>query len=469
MSTTADDAVLSDVEDETPVPIELTSTSPQDDKFQQLLAELNRERQSRQVLEASNSDLQTSFNRLKLIAHDSIKKRDESDRLKHEALKACDELKIELKEVIKHRDEVFKEFNEKCDEAIKAKESLKSEVESAAEMMLSGVESISERVSGIKEFRGGGLPRSDKYGGIGGVVYGVITRMSEIVEVMIREVEVRGKERDEARVLMDQRNYESVIEVSELEARIGELKGEVLEKCSVVEDFEKLLCEKDGRLGLAEKEVERLGMWFRESEDKVRSLETKMELQRALVVDQLSYVARIHDQIGNVVKIVDVDRLDQLELLESLFLYEGTDVEENLRASLAGMVSICGLSGIVAEKTKVLVEERRNEVKRLNETVSQLVKEKEHIGTLLRSALSKRVLVNLSSKTNELFVVAENGVREASIDYKFSHHVADGKVLVLNDEAGAVVAEDEIHTLVSISWFYNWILKSSVFLAELKD
>ncbi|KAL8111725.1 hypothetical protein AgCh_019437 [Apium graveolens] len=365
MSTTGDDAVLSDVEDETPVPIELTSTSHQDDKFQKLLADLNRERQSRQALEASNSDLQTSFNRLKLIAHDSIKKRDESDRLKHEALKAHDQLKNELIEVIRHRDEVFKEFNMKCDEAIKSKESLKSEVEIAAEMMLSGIETVSDRVKGIKEFRVGGLPRSDKFSGLGGVVYGVITRMSEIVEEIIREVEMRGKERDEARELMDQRSFESVIEVSELEARIRRLKEVVL-------DYEKLLIEKDSRLGLTEKEVERLGMRFRESEDKVESLERKMELQRALVVDQLNYVAKIHDQIGNVVKMVDVDRLDQLEVSESLFLPKGSDVEENLRACLEGMVSIYGLSGIVVEKTKVLVEERSNEVKH---TVEELRRE----------------------------------------------------------------------------------------------
>ncbi|KAK1348239.1 Paramyosin [Heracleum sosnowskyi] len=467
MSNTGDDAVLSDVEDEIPVPIEVTSTSPKDDKFQQLVSELDRERQSRQALEASKSDLQTSFNRLKLLAHDSIKKRDESNRLKDEALKAKDQLQIELNELVRHKDEVFKEFNEKCDEAVKAKESLKSEVEIAAEMMLNGIEAISEKVSGFKEFRVGGLPRSDRYTGLGGVAYGVIKQMNEIVEEMIRQVELRGKERDEARELMEQRNFESAIEVSELEARIDGLKEEVLGKSKVVEDFEKLLSEKDGRLALAEKELEGLRMWFRESEDKLKNLETKIELQRPLLVDQLSYVAKIHDQIDNFIKIVDVNRLDHLELSESLFLPKETDVEENIRASLAGMVSIYGLSRIVFEKTKELVDERSNEVNRLNETVTQLVKEKEHIGTLLRSALSKRVSANLLSNSNELFKVAENGLREAGIDYKFSNHLADGKVLVWSDEAGAVVAEDdEVYTLASA--LENIIKQSQLEIIELK-
>ena len=116
------------------------------------------------------------------------------------------------------------------------------------------------------------------------------------------------------------------------------------------------------------------------------------------------------------------------------------------------MESIYELSRNVVEKVRELVEERSNEVKRLNDTVSQLVKEKEHIGTLLRSALSKRVSADLSSKTNELFKVAENGLKEAGIDYKFSNHMRDGKGLPLYDKKDALVAEeDEIYTLVSVS------------------
>ncbi|KAL1828701.1 hypothetical protein DCAR_0207952 [Daucus carota subsp. sativus] len=478
MSNTGDDAVLSDVDDENPVPIEATFTSPQDDKFQQLLAELDRERQSRQALEASKSDLQTSFNRLKSLAHDAIKKRDESNRLKDEALKSNDQLKIQLQELVKHRDEVFKEFNEKCDEACKAKETLKSEVETAAQMMLNGIEAISEKVSGFKEFRVGGLPRSQKYTGLPAVAYGVMKRTNEIVEEMIRQVQVIGKERDEARELIEQRNFEIAIEVSELESRIDGLKEEVSKKSSVVEDLEKLLGEKDKKLcdvergmsmklGLAEKELEGLRMCFSESEDKLKNLETKMELQRPLFVDQLNYVAKIHDQIDNVIKLVDADKVDHSELAESLFLPKETDMEENIRASLAGMVSIHELGRIVVEKIKQLVEERSIEVNRLNQTVSRLMKEKEYTGTLLRSALSKRVSSDLSSETNELFKVAEKGLKAAGIKYKFSNHLADGNVLALNDEAGTVVAEDdEIYTLAGA--LENIIKQSQLEIIELK-
>jgi hypothetical protein len=54
-----------------------------------------------------------------------------------------------------------------------------------------------------------------------------------------------------------------------------------------------------------------------------------------------------------------------------------------------------------------------------------------------------------SSKTNELFQVAENGLREAGIDFKFSKVLGDGEVS--GDKGGSLEAEsDEIYTLVSV-------------------
>ena len=95
-----------------------------------------------------------------------------------------------------------------------------------------------------------------------------------------------------------------------------------------------------------------------------------MDSQRPLRVDQLNYVAKIHDQIYNVVRIVDAIKLDQSELAESLFLPQESDMEENMRATLAGLESIHALRRTVVEKTRDLVEERRREVKRLHQTVT---------------------------------------------------------------------------------------------------
>ncbi|KAK1403249.1 Paramyosin [Heracleum sosnowskyi] len=494
----SNDAVLSDVEDDDPVAIEVASTSQEDfsvEKFRQVIAELGREREAREALESSKSDLQVSFNRLKVLAHEAIRKRDETNRVKDEVLRERDEavreierLRIERDEVVREREKlkleveefarVKDEITEKCDEAVRGKEAVRGEVETGARMLLNGIEKISGKVSGFRDFSVGGLPRSQKYSGLPAVAYGVIKRTNEIVEEMIRQVELIGKERNEVREQMEQRNYEIAIEVSQLEATIDGLKEEVGKKGSVVEDLEKVVEEKDGKLrglekemlekkGLADDELARLRELVDESEGKLKDLEVKMDSQRPLLVEQLKYVAKIHDQIDNVIKVVDGNKLDQSELSESLFLPKETDMEENIRASLAGMESIYELSRNVVEKTRELVEERSNEVKRLNDTVSQLVKEKEHIGTLLRSALSKRVSADLSSKTNELFKVAENGLKEAGIDYKFSNRMGDGKGPPSNDKESALVAEeDEIYTLAGA--LENIIKQSQLEIIELK-
>ncbi|KAH7515699.1 hypothetical protein FEM48_Zijuj10G0054200 [Ziziphus jujuba var. spinosa] len=104
-------------------------------------------------------------------------------------------------------------------------------------------------------------------------------------------------------------------------------------------------------------------------------------------------------------------------------------MEENIRASLAGMESIYELTRVVIEKDKGF-------------------KEKEHIGSLLRSALSKRMTSNPSTKTNELFQVAENGLREAGIDFKCSKHIG-GRFPTSNDKMDAHETEDEIYNLES--------------------
>ncbi|KAL5552757.1 hypothetical protein UlMin_040158 [Ulmus minor] len=261
------------------------------------------------------------------------------------------------------------------------------------------------------------------------------------------------KSRNETREQMEQRNYEIAIEVSQLEATISGLREEVSEKTSAAEKLEKVIAEKDGRVSEVEREMSEkltkvesealeLRQLVSEYDDKLTNLESKMEAQKPLLFDQLNLVSRIHDRIYDVIKIVDSNNLDQSEFSESLFLPQETDMEENIRASLAGMESIYELTRIVVQKTRDSIEKKNRELKCLDESVSQLNREKEHIGSLLRSALSKRMTSNPSSKTSELFQVAENGLREAGIDVKFS------KLPNIKDEVdGLETEEDEIYTL----------------------
>ncbi|KVI05678.1 hypothetical protein Ccrd_015989 [Cynara cardunculus var. scolymus] len=451
------DAMLSDVEEEDnpPVPIVIGTPSSTEDvpieRFRELVAELDRERQAREVVEKSKSELQVSFNRLKVLAHEAIKKRDESSRQRDEFLRSNEKLSAELAEIVKEKDELLKQkdgFVKQLEESVKAKDSSRSEIETAAQMLVTGIDKISAKVNNFKNFSAGGLPRSQKYTGLPAVAYGVIKRTNEIVEELVRLIETTAKSRNEAREQMEQRNYEIAIEVSELEATISGLREEVSKRNSAVEGLEKSMDEKDGMIAQLERELDEKQDLVSEYGNKLRILESRMDSQRPLLVNQLSRVSKIHDQICGVIKIIDGNKKEQSGLSDSLFVPQETDAEENIRASLAGLEMISELSSMVLEKTKDLVAEKSREVKSLNETVTQLVREKEHIGSLLRSALSRRMSADLSSKTNELFKVAENGLRESGINYRFSNHTVEGKVTSSSDKAANVESEDdEIYTL----------------------
>ncbi|XP_074309987.1 uncharacterized protein LOC141644377 [Silene latifolia] len=459
------DVVLSDVEEDEN-PIKLSESSSSDfvsaEKFRELLAEFDREKKARVEAEGARTEFQNSFNRLKTLTHEAIKKRDENGRQrdeavreKEEALKDNERLRSELAEVNKAKDEVL----DRLEEVEKGKEGARAEIETAAKMLVTGIEKISGKVNHVKNFTGTGLPRSQKYTGLAAVAYGVIKRTNEIVEEVVKAIEVANKGRNEARELVEQRNYEIAIEVSELEASIGRLREEVAEKSGRIEELEKCVVEKDGKIGeiedgmverIVEVENERdeLRKMVDDYESRVRELEMKMEDQRPLVVEQLSFVSRIHDHLYSLIRIVDVSNGDQADFAESLFLPQETGLEENIRAALAGLESIFELSRIVSDKTKDVVEEKSRAVKSLNETVARLFREKEHVGVLLRSALSKRLTSNPGSKTNAVFQVAENGLREAGIEFKFGAFFEDGKYDASQSEEGTQeTKDDEIYAL----------------------
>lgn len=459
------DSVLSDVEADEPVPLVIREEEVSAERFRELLAELDRERLAREAAENSKSELQTQFNRLKAFAQEAIRKRDECARQRDEAVREKESTSKELEEASRSRDELARQREElakQLDDAVRAKDALRSEIDNLAHMLVSGIEKISGKVSNFKNFTSPGLPKSHKYTGLAAVAYGVIKRTNEIVEELLRQIDSTAKTRNDVREQMDQRNYEIAIEVSQLEATIGGLREEVSKKSSVIEELEKGIVDRDEKIAEMEREMSgkvhsveseslELRQLIGEYDDKFRSLESKIDSQQPLLIDQLNLVSRIHDRIYEVIKIVDGDNLDQSELSESLFMPQETGLDENIRASLAGMESIHELAGVLVEKSRALADEKSREVKRLNETVAQLVREKEQIGSLLRSALSKKMVFDRSSKTSDLFQAAENGLKEAGIDFKFSKLLGEGKVLSSQEKANLPgTEEDEIYTLVSL-------------------
>ncbi|KAL3726392.1 hypothetical protein ACJRO7_031306 [Eucalyptus globulus] len=489
----ASDAVLSDVEEDDPAPIAVDELPPPEDvsveRFREVLAELDRERQARAATEKSKSDLQGQFNRLKALAHEAIKKRDEWGRQRDDALREKEEVSrakeaadAELVEANRVKDEALSQKDDaakQLDEAVKVKDGLRSEIESSAHMLVTGIEKISAKVSHFKNFAAGGLPRSHKYSGLPAVAYGVIKRTNEIVEELLRQVDTTAKSRNEAREQMEQRNYEIAIEVSQLEAAISSLREEVAKKSNAVDSLQRALNEKDVKVADSEREMsEKVSSLEKENselrdlviefDDKLKSLESRIEGQRPLLIEQLDQVSKIHERTCNVIRIVDARDSEQSDLAESLFLPQDTDVGESIHASLAGMKSVHDLMGIVISKTKDLVEEKNRKVKGLNETVDRLVKEKEQIGSLLRSALSKRMSLDSSSKTSDLFQAAENGLRKAGIDFKFSKHTGDKKVVGLGGHEGEEMEteEDEIYNLAGA--LENIVKESQLEIVELR-
>lgn len=467
------DAVLSDVEEDDPVSIAIAEPSPDDlsvERFRELMAELHRERQARTEAENSKSELEAKLSRLKALAHEVIKKRDECARERDEALREKEELlqwkeklSVEFSDANSLKEEALSQKDQiarQLDDAVKAKDNLRSEIETSAHMLVTGIEKISGKVSNFKNFSAGGLPRSQKYAGLAAVAYGVIKRTNEIVEELVRQINVAEKSRNEAREQMEQRNYEIAIEVSQLEAAISGLKEEITKKSSALESLEKAVGEKDvkvadterlmmEKVNLLEKENSELREFAGEIDDKLNSLELRMEALRPFLNEQLDFVSKIHEKACDVIKIVDACSLNQLDLSESLFLPQETEVEESIHASLAGMKSTYELIRVVVEKTQDVVDEKNLEIKGINETVDRLMKEKEQIGSLLRSTLSKRIALDSSSRTNELFQVAENGLREAGIEFKFSKHLGDNEVPAATKVELPEKQEDEIYSLVS--------------------
>ncbi|XP_075495278.1 uncharacterized protein At3g49055-like [Primulina tabacum] len=473
MSSAEENDVLSDVEADDPVHIDIkTPESLSVENFREILAELDRERIAREAAENSKNDIQVSFNRLKVLCHEAIKKRDECSRQrdeavngKEEALRKLDSVSKELKEEIKLKEEALRQKDEllkQLEEVEKVREATRVEMETGSSMLVSGTEKISRKVSSYKDFSGNGLPKSNKYSGLPAVAYSVIKRTNDIVEELVKQIESSVKARNEARELVDHRNYEIAIEVSQLEATIGGLREEVAKKSEEIENLKQSIDEKNGKIAEFERE-------FFEKHDTIESelsrlrllasdYESKMETQRPLLIDQLNFVSSIHEEMCKAMKIVDAKKSS--ELSESLFLAQESN-EENIRASLAGMESIYELSKIVVEKTRDSIEDKTREVKSLSETITQLVNEKEQIGSLLRSTLSKRSSVDLSSKTNQLFKVAEKGLKEAGIDYKFSKFQPSKEKLGTGESE-----EDEVYALASA--LENIIKQSQLEIIELK-
>ncbi|KAG6500937.1 uncharacterized protein At3g49055-like [Zingiber officinale] len=431
-------AVLSDVEgDDDPLPIVLpsssaSSSSASEQRIRDLLAELEKERSARKAAEGT-------FSRLKSMAHDAIRQRDDALRERDEAVRRRDEAHRERDEASRSAERTAAELADAIrlrDESMKHKDSLRSEMETAAQMLLSGIGKISSKVSGSKNFSAsGGLPTSQKYTGLPSVAYGVIKRAHEISEELIKQIDAASKARDQAREQVEQRNYEIAIEISQLEAAIVSLKEEVSKKSSELQNLEHVAAERGTRISEIESEMSRLAQLGEDRDAKIKNLEMKLESQRPLIIDQLNHISKAYEQICEIVKSVVKNDND------SMLIWNEMNVDDNLRTLLDGTKSVYELAKVAADEVRGRLEESSSEINNLNEKVSELLAEKQHIVTLLRSMLS--------SKTNEVRHVAEEGLREAGIDLRLDHF--DGNESDQNEKNEVYILAGALGTTVKES------------------
>lgn len=481
-STGEEDAALSDFEDGdlevAQVVLPTSSSEASEESLRAALLELESEKKARKAVETSKAELESAFSRLKDLAHEALKKRDEFARQRDDALhqkeEACrgkeaiaqqlDEA-LRLKEdAIKHRDDILRQRNDLArqkdeihrlkEEATKARESSRSEIEAAAQMLISGTEKITSRVSAIKSF-GGGLPRSSKHSGLAAIAYGAIKRAEEIVEELLRQNELITKGRNDVREQMEQRSYQIAIEVSQLEATITGLREELGSKCIESENLQKLVLAKDGRiseletemsekLDQEEKEYHTLKRIADETEERLKNVELKIEKQKPIISDQLNHIFKAQEYLQNIIKKIDGSAYDQSEFSEPLFVSQDLDLDKDLVASLAGAMFVSELA-TVAEKKIIIDQEKRNkEKKELEDNIFCLVAEKRDISALLRSAVGEKVgaegigenQTNIRQSNGAILDVSERGLPNTALDYRVGSLVGDPDNVAINVTKG---------------------------------
>ncbi|XP_015696840.1 uncharacterized protein At3g49055 [Oryza brachyantha] len=399
------DAALSDVdEDPLPPPPSTSSSSlkapPQPPSQSQpqshardLAAELEEERRLRRKAEESLADSETRLSRLKAFAQDVLRKRDD---LTNEAAAAS-----------------------------RAHAALQAEASTASSMLSSGFERISAKAS--PSAAPAPLPTSHKYSsGLPALAYGVLKRANDIVDDLLSQIDAANRDRDRAREQMDHRNYQIAIEVSELEASVAARSAE---------------CESLSS-SLSQKEAE-----ISDLRDKLAFLEGKLDAQRPVLAEQIGCASKVYDEIREIVKLVDADAASALS--DSVFVWKETDVEESLKVSLEGTKMAYDLAATALHKVGAWVDNRENKVTSLEARVDELMREKEHIGVLLRSALQ--------SNTSEALKVAEDGLREAGIEVGLKER---------REHRPGSMEKDEVYTLAGA--LENSMKESQVKIVELQ-
>ncbi|KAG2641892.1 uncharacterized abhydrolase domain-containing protein DDB_G0269086-like [Panicum virgatum] len=431
-----DAAALSDVDEDplpSPSPAPARKTLPQaqpqpDAQAQQqqqrlldLAAELEEERRLRRAAEGSLADTENRFARLKAFAQDALRKRDELTAEAAASARSVAALQAEAAASERSLAAVQAE----AAASARSLAALQAEAATASSMLSSGFERISAKAS--PSSAPAPLPTSQKYSaGLPALAYGVLKRANDIVDDLLAQIDAANRDRDRAREQMEHRNYQIAIEVSELEASLASRSAEC-------ESLSKSLSQQQAEIS--------------DLRDKIGSLEGKLDAQRPVLAEQIGCASKLYDEIREVVKLVDADAASTLS--DSVFVWKETDVEESLKVSLEGTKLAYELAAMALEKVGAFIDDKESKLRGLEDRVDELIKEKEHIGVLLRSALQ--------ATTSEVLKVAEDGLREAGIEIGLDER---------KEHRPGSVEKDEVYTLAGA--LENTMKESQVKIVELE-
>ncbi|KAK1632568.1 hypothetical protein QYE76_006883 [Lolium multiflorum] len=290
-------------------------------------------------------------------------------------------------------------------------QALQSEAATASSMLASGLERISAKAS--PSTPPAPLPTSHKYSaGLPALAYGVLKRANDIVDDLLAQIAAARRDRDD-------RNYQIAIEVSELEAALASRAAEA-------ESLSKSLSDRDADLS---------------------ALRDQLAALTPLLADQIGCASRLYDEVRQLVALVDPDAAGALP--DSVFVWKEADIEESLKVSLEGTRMALDIAAMALHKVAAWRDRGSSKVSELQGKVEELVREKEHIGVLLRSALQ--------ANTSEVLKVAEDGLREAGIEIGLNGH---------RDHRPGSAQKDEVYTLAGA--LENSMKESQIKIIELQ-
>lgn len=402
-----EEEALSDLEDDAP-PVIVPSTAG---NLKSVLAELDAERQAKKAAEASKAELVMRF---KNYTQDTSRQREDIAKQRDEAQRAKEELAKQLSEALKQRDE----FSQQKDEAIRAKDELcrqrdeanrardssRSEIEAAARLLVEGAEKVTTRVSSIKNLPAS-LPRSSSHTGVAAIAYGYTKRAEEIVEELMRQLESAQKGRSELREQMEQHNYQMAIEVSEMEAIIQSLKDDVAHKTKELEQFQKLVSEKDGRVVELEQELStKLSQVTKQMESlssEAQNARHRLEKLKELALQLAILLPKGNEAVANLADVASSVLSTNKKLHSPPTLAEPEEILQDCLNKFKELIESCSKVGVTLRE---LQDTKAREQNDLEGQITRLVTEKEEITIFLRSALANKHDVPEISSSRELSV-----------------------------------------------------------------